>query len=260
MRSAKEIVVKPIESAAANPFMAANHYSGKFVRNSQLHFGFYLDRRLEGVISLGPSLDKRKMLGLVKGTAWNGFLELNRMAFTDYLPRNSESRALGVVFRMIAQRYPAVKWIVSFADACQCGDGTIYRAAGFILTAIKRNKDVIRLADGKISHTMSVKTGRDRLDHFAKTGGASTVLSEPLEGFQIRYIKFLDPAWRARLAVKEIPFSEIMNRGAAMYRGERQRADHAGEASQVCAAGTTSGEGGASPTPPLQSAEAGRGA
>ena len=68
---------------------------------------------------------------------------MNRLAFTDMLPRNSESRALGIALRMIRKHYPHIEWIVSFADACQCGDGTIYRAAGFILTAIKINKDLI---------------------------------------------------------------------------------------------------------------------
>jgi hypothetical protein len=39
--------------------------------------------------------------------------------------------------RMIQKHYPHVEWVISFADGCQCGDGTIYRAAGFVLTGIK---------------------------------------------------------------------------------------------------------------------------
>ena len=33
---------------------------------------------------------------LVAGTGWNEYLELNRMAFDNVLPRNSESRAIAL--------------------------------------------------------------------------------------------------------------------------------------------------------------------
>ena len=41
----------------------------------------------------------------------------------------------------------------------------------------------------------------------------------PLEGFQLRYIRFIDPSWRDRLTVPTIPFSRIGEMGAGMYRG-----------------------------------------
>lgn len=86
MGRAKEIEIRVIPSRIANPFIKAHHYSGKVVNNSCLHFGAFLDGRLHGVLSYGPSLDKKKIIGLVEGTTWDGFLELNRMAFDDYLP------------------------------------------------------------------------------------------------------------------------------------------------------------------------------
>ena len=101
MGRAKEIELKVIPSSIANPFIKAHHYSGKVVNNSCLHFGAFLDGGLHGVMSYGPSLDKRKIMGLVEGTGWNEFLELNRMAFDEYLPRNSESRCIGQSIRLI---------------------------------------------------------------------------------------------------------------------------------------------------------------
>ena len=41
----------------------------------------------------------------------------------------------------------------------------------------------------------------------------------PLDGYQMRYIYFLSPSARVRLACKEIAYAEIMRRGAGMYRG-----------------------------------------
>lgn len=242
MATAKDIVVKPIKSSAANALVKAVHYSGKVVQNSALHFGVFLDGKLEGAMSFGPSLDKRKMLGLVKGTLWNEFLELNRMAFSDVLPRNSESRALAVAFKLIRKHYPHIKWVVSFADGCQCGDGTIYRASGFVLTAIKENNQIWEAPSGERFSRMSLTDGRSKQQqqqaavvasrttltkgkHILGNGGASMQTFKdagwkPKEGYQLRYIYFLHPNERQNLTVPVLPFSEIDRRGAAMYKGK----------------------------------------
>lgn len=141
MASAKDIVVKPISAKAASTLVKQVHYSGKTVQNSQLHLGVYLGGKIEGAMQFGPSLDKRKIQGLVKGTGWNGFIELNRMAFSERLPRNSESRAISIAMKLIRKHYPGIEWVVSFADGTQCGDGTIYRAAGFALTGIQKKQN-----------------------------------------------------------------------------------------------------------------------
>jgi hypothetical protein len=243
MTSAKEIEVRPIAKRDADALIKRVHYSHKVVTNSQLSLGVFLRGLLEGAMQFGPSLDKANVKGLVHGTGWNGFLELNRMAFTDALPRNSESRALGIALRMIRKYYPHIEWIVSFADACQCGDGTIYRAAGFALTAIKVNKDLLRFPDGRISHKMSQVTGGDRLQHFAATGGRWSGLGTPLPGHTLRYIYFLNPAARARLVGAELPYGAIEARGASMYRGVRGK---------QAMAGTNQHSDGVAPIPTLQ--------
>jgi len=88
-------------------------------------------------MQFGPSMDKRRMAKNLN-VAFNSFLELNRMAFSEVLPKYSESRAIGVANRIISKAYPRIKLILSFSDATQCGDGTIYRASGFRLIGIKK--------------------------------------------------------------------------------------------------------------------------
>lgn len=158
MGRAKEIIVKVIPGKIAVPFIKKHHYSGKVVNNSCLHFGAFLDGKLHGVLSYGPSLDKSKMLSLVDGTGWNEFLELNRMAFDDYLPRNSESYCIAKTIKLIKKNAPQIKWIVSFADGCSCGDGTIYRASNFVLTAIKPNYNLVLLPTGEKIHKMTLES------------------------------------------------------------------------------------------------------
>lgn len=236
MAGVKDIIVKVIPPSVANPFVKVHHYSGKVVPNSTLHFGCFLDGRLHGVMSFGPSLQKRVMMGLVQTEntgekeKWNEWLELNRMAFDDYLPRNSESRCLSIAFRLIKKYAPQIKWIVSYSDGTASGDGTIYRASGFSLTGIKRNNTILILPDGEriaknsiTSHLSQRRKYANKLGINKLWGGASV---KPLldagareaPGFQLRYIKLLSPD--ARLLVPEIPFTKIDEVGAGMYLGK----------------------------------------
>lgn len=138
-----------LPASIANAFVRKHHYSGKVVPNSTLHFGAFLDGHLHGVLSYGNSMVKENVIGLVEGTGWNEFLELNRMAFDEYLPRNSESYCIGATLRMIKKKAPHIKWVISFADGTQCGDGTIYRASNFVLTGINKNNTIIELPNGE---------------------------------------------------------------------------------------------------------------
>ena len=239
MASAKDIVIKPISAKAANELVKRVHYSGKVVPNSQLHFGAFLDGKLEGVMQFGPSMRKDLIRPLVEGTAWNGFLELNRMAFSDRLPRNSESRCMAVAFRLIKKHYPHIEWIVSFSDGSQCGDGTIYRASGFVLTQIKENSQI----------RINPKTGEAMQSMAAFHAGESRNFSkwEKIKGFQLRYIYFLNPVARQRLTVPILPFSKIDEMGAGMYKGVmRGKQDNSGDQFEI---------GWAAPTTTLQSKE-----
>ena len=222
MATAKDLHVAPISSHDARELVRRIHYSGKVTQASQLHFGVFLDGKLEGAMQFGPSLDKRKIQGLVSGTGWNDFLELNRMAFSEALPRNSESRALGVAFRLIRKHYPHIQWVVSFADGAQCGDGTIYRASGFVLTSIKKNAQMLRMPDGSIIARKTL----DNPNHSGANGRYGSAIAREagavaLPGFQLRYIYFLNPAARERLTVPVLPFSKISDMGASMYKGEK---------------------------------------
>ena len=212
MGRAKEIIVKVIKSNVANEFIKKNHYSGKVVNMSNLHFGCFLDNTLHGVMSYGSPMDKRNVLPLVDSgitdtnKRWNEMLELNRMAFDDYLPKYSESRCIAISIRLIKKNAPQIKWILSYSDATQCGDGTIYRASGFKLTQINKNGTIYKLANGEI---------------VAKRGDSKYNFSgaKALKGFQNRYIYIIDKS--CKLNVPVLNFNEIDKRGAGMYKGEK---------------------------------------
>lgn len=220
MGRAKEIIVKVIPSKIANEFVKKHHYSGKVVPNSTLHFGAFLDDKLHGVMSYGNSMDKYKVSKTVENTGWNEFIELNRMAFDDYLPKNSESRCIAISIKLIKKNAPHIKWIVSFADGSQCGDGSIYRASGFYLIGCKVNKQILewngqRIAKKTLDNENYPKiNGKYYSRYLLETGQA-----KPLEGFQLKYIYLIDKT--CKITVPILPFSKIDEMGAGMYRGQK---------------------------------------
>lgn len=242
MTSAKSLQLRLITSSSAIPFVKKWHYSNSVVNNSQIHFGVFLGKILHGVMSFGPSFDKSKLLPLVKGAEWNEMLELNRMAFDPFLPRNSESRAIAVALRLLKTEYPQLKFIVSFADAQQCGDGTIYRASGFKLTGYsagrmwKLPQDLAILNGHPIAHDLKLRDKSSKISRylFNKNLGKSPQLTwciktfggEILTGYNFRYIYFYAPEVEANYIGEVYPYSLIDDLDAGMYRGQsRARRD-----------------------------------
>jgi hypothetical protein len=150
MRSAKDLEIKLLPKASVDRIIKQIHYSGAVCQNSQLSFGVLLDGRLVGGLQFGPSIDKRRT-GPSIGCGMNDYIELNRMAIADVGIKNAESRSISVCLRMIQKWYPFMRAVLSFADACQCGDGTIYRASGFKLIQINKNKSLFSIGDSVIA-------------------------------------------------------------------------------------------------------------
>lgn len=207
----KDIVVKVIPAKIANEFVKKHHYSGKVVPNSQLHFGCFLNGVLHGVMSYGPSINKKGTINLVKNTKWHEFIELNRMAFDDYLPRNSESRCIAISIRLIKKNAPHIKWIISFADGTQCGDGTIYRASGFKLVGIAENTSLrINPKTGEKIHVIQAFHLKCQKEFYTW---------QPITGYQLKYVYLIDK--NCELNVPVLDFNTIDKIGAGMYKGEK---------------------------------------
>lgn len=236
MPSARELELVVVDAKTARACIENWHYSGKCVANSLVHFAVKFNGRIGGVLSYGSPMDKRKVLGLVKGTQWDGMMELNRMALGPALPKNSESRSLAISVRLLKARYPQLEWLLSFADGVQCGDGAIYRAAGWKLTGIKKSDQIWRDTSGRIWTRMSVteagsKSREEALRSVDAYGlemhRASTMRPfiqagwTCLDGYMFRYILPLKTGILERLTVPTIPYSKIDEVGGRMYRGNR---------------------------------------
>lgn len=234
MSRVKDILVKVIPAKIAVEFVKKHHYSGKVDPRSNLHFGCFLDGSLHGVLQYGISVDKNKTIGLVENTKWNEFIELNRMAFDEYLPKYSESRCIAISIKLIKKNAPHIKWILSYADGSQCGDGTIYRASGFVLTQINVNKSMYKMPNGDVICKIILEpsfgsNGKNGAKYkYGKTGEFTSwpssrflkhIGAEPIIGNQLRYIYLIDKS--CKITVPIIPFSKIDEMGAGMYKGQK---------------------------------------
>jgi hypothetical protein len=224
--SAKEIIVKPIPKTEADKIVKKYHYSGKVVNNSNLNFGVFYKGLSLGAMQFGSPTMKRNMLPLVKDTGWNGMLELNRMAFSDALPRFAESRAIAMAFRWIKKNAPQIEWVLSFADGTQCGHGTIYQASNFYLTQIRKNSSLIELPNGEITHSISLRSDNNPIMREKGYSSIREYLDKEqkgykiLDGYMFRYIYFINPKAKERFTGQFIPFSKIKELNIEMYKGE----------------------------------------
>jgi hypothetical protein len=144
------------------------------------------------------------------------------MAFDDYLPKYSESRCISISIKLLKKNAPQIKWILSYSDGCDCGDGTIYRASGFLLTLIKENSDLFLLPNGNKIHSMTIKSSKTLM---SKYGNWKRYLDtehngwRKIKGFQLRYIYLIDKTCKINVPI--LPFSKIDDMGAGMYKGQK---------------------------------------
>lgn len=211
MSIVKNIHVRTITPQVGNKFVKEHHYSGKVVPNSRLHLGAFYKGILHGVMQFGASINKKGTINLVEKTGWNEFIELNRMAFDDYLPKNSESRCIAIALKIIKKEAPHIKWVISFADATQCGDGTIYRASGFKLVEIRDNT-AIRVNPATNEKMHIIQAHHKKLTKEFKKW-------QPVAGKQLKYVYLIDKT--CKLTKPLLDFKEIDENKAGMYLGKK---------------------------------------
>ena len=194
----------------ADEWFEREHYSGKGVWASSVHLLAILDEAPCGALALGPAMNPASGSRIVKGTEPGQWAELNRMAFGG-TPANFGTRVLACTFEYLKHSKPEWKWVQSFADE-RCGmNGGIYRAASMIYLGEHVGK-FIEL-DGNVYHSSMLN--RPERDKRGWSSGkvcawvkANRNRAKDISFRQFRYVKFLDPRWRKRLAMAPLPYSE----------------------------------------------------
>lgn len=104
------------------------HWSN-IVRNTHyICYGFYFKDEVIGVgIWSSPVAQNRFKDG-------KKILELRRMALSDTCPKNTASRTISIMIKLIRKKFPELIRLISYQD-CEVHTGTIYKASGWKIRA-----------------------------------------------------------------------------------------------------------------------------
>ena len=194
--------VRPIDPKTARLLCKKHHYLHSYPGGGLLNFGVFADHALVGVavFGVGPYNVHRYFTDANRGQV----ITLARLWLDDRCGRNSESRILGVICRLLRRWQNTAKAIVAYSDPIAGHDGAIYRVAGFLYLGLSEAMPVYRLPDGTIhSRSLSHCYGTHSLKYLRAIGvPVEAVPQKP----KFLYVTFLDPHWRQRLRVPALPY------------------------------------------------------
>ncbi|MFC2000145.1 DNA methyltransferase [Chloroflexota bacterium] len=198
----QSLQVKPIPVMVAKELLEREHYLHSLPGGTKLTFGIFCNQRLMGALALGagPPLAYR----LVNGATLDDCVALTRLWLSDELPRNSESRVLGIVLRAL-RRNTSLKFLISYADPSVGHLGTIYWASNWLYTGLSEAMPLYDLGDGIARHSRSVghSYGSHSLKYLARNGAKVKLVPQAAKH---RYIYFLDRSWQCHLKVSILPY------------------------------------------------------
>ena len=191
----QSLMVRPVPIRTAKSLVQRHHYLHSLPGGTQLAFGVFLGTSLLGALTLGvgPANAHR----LVDGAGPRDCATLTRLWLSDDLPKNSESRVIGIVLRSL-RKYTELKFLLSYADPAQGHLGTIYQATGWLYTGLSSAMPLYDVGDGKLRHSRSLAHafGTHSLRHFAGHGVDVKLVAQVAKH---RYVYILDRSWRNRL-------------------------------------------------------------
>ncbi len=196
------IRIVPIQYAVTKRILIEHHYLHSMPAGTQINLGALVENRLLGVLTLG--VGPTHAYRLVDGAAPNDCVTLTRLWLSDELPKNSESRVLGIALRSL-RKATSFKFVLTYADPNAEHVGTIYQATNWIYIGESQAMPLLDFGDGIGRHTRSVAHdyGTHSLKHFEKHG--MTVKKIP-QAAKHRYVYFLNKSWRSRLNPEQLPY------------------------------------------------------
>ena len=197
-----DLRVAPVPLRVAKALLVPHHYLHSVPGGTLMAFGIFLGARLLGALTLGvgPKNGHR----LVKDAGPDDVITLTRFWLDDALPRNSESRVLGIVLRSL-RRHTSLRFVLTYADPSADHVGTVYMAGGWMYVGLSEATPLYDLGDGVARHSRTVAhaLGTHSLKHFARHGVEVRVVPQARKH---RYVYLLDPTVRNQLLVPVLPF------------------------------------------------------
>lgn len=191
----RSLLVREVLPNDLTAMMTEHHYLRSMPPAAVACFGVYADSDLVGgvVLTMGARHGHRVLVG----SNCKDVITLARLYLVDEMPKNAESRVLGVVTRELRRRN--IRALLSYADPAVGHAGTIYKAAGWTYLGRGASTRYLDFGDGTLHHprTVSTQYGTCSPRRLAQLGIRVTAVAT--EG-KHRYCYVLDPSWAWRLS------------------------------------------------------------
>ena len=189
--------IKEISKEDALRMIRKYHYSNTLPKINKYFQGFFLDKELVGVVTLGWGTRPRHTIQRIfPSLDTKDYLEIGRMCMTEEMPRNSESQMLSQLVKWIHRNIPELKILFTWADGMVGKVGYVYQASNFIYAGY---------SDGEMYMKDGVKIYVRQMKSFLVPGGQkdSQITVRPImeqmkkygilhfKGKQYRYLLFL---------------------------------------------------------------------
>ncbi len=214
----KALEVRTVEPSAIKAMIQDEHYLHSMPGGVLRCFGVYLEGELVGAVVFTSGA--RQGHRLLDAARPRDVATLSRLYLKDDVPKNAESRVLGVVLKILRRETP-LRLVLSYADPAAGHVGTIYQASGWLYLGQTEPNTYVDLGDGRLHHPRSVynRFGSNAIGHLRATGIPAR---RRRVGGKHRYACVLDPAWRWRLLRASRPYPEAQGRGPPVEPQENQ--------------------------------------
>jgi hypothetical protein len=167
-----------------------------------MSFGIIPNGKLLGVMTfgVGPFYGYK----LVNGASPDDVITLTRLWLSDELPRNSESKVLGIALRSL-RKDSSLKFVIAYSDPTFGHFGTIYQATNWLYTGLSSATPLYDIGDGTLHHSRSLahQLGSHSIHYLTSQGIAARIVPQQAK---YRYIYFLDALWKSRLSMPVLPY------------------------------------------------------
>jgi hypothetical protein len=198
----QSLVVRDVPPSTVSPLIVEHHYLHSMPPAAIACFGIFLDDDLVGaeVITAGARHAHRLFAGAESGAV----ATLARLWLTDELPKNAESRVLGVTVKLL-RRASGIRGLVSYADPAAGHLGTIYQAAGWSYLGQNPPARYLDFGDGTLRHPRSTYSiyGTSSPSLLRAQG---VIVKGVLVNGKHRYCLVIDPTWSWRLTAHDLPY------------------------------------------------------
>ena len=167
-----------------------------------MSFGIILNMKLLGAMTfgVGPFYGYK----LVNGASPDDVITLTRLWLSDELPKNAESKVLGIALRSL-KKDTSLKFVIAYSDPAVRHLGIIYQATGWVYTGLSSATPLYDIGDGTLHHSRSLahELGSHSIRYLTLQGINARIVPQSAKH---RYIYFLDQSYRPRLAVPVLPY------------------------------------------------------